>query len=557
MKSYRYLILLIVGITFSGIALGALDQQVQRIYNEKEIRSIDAILSSVQSLLKVQCIQTPVELIAIKRQFLKSDQVLLQSSSQKLMHAGSIPQVIRESNFKVRKPLTWEFLSSVHEVSLYPLFTAVDLVGYPPNNPPYEPSNPQPQDGATNVQYDVTLGWTGGDPDPGDTVTYDLYFGDTSPPQLLAENLTATMYDMTGLDPTTVYYWQILARDNFGATTTGPIWTFTTQENYPPYAPVNPIPPDNGTDVDINANLSWQCNDPNPGDTLTYDVYFGTADPPPMLAGDLTESSFDLPEMDLETIYYWQVIARDNYDAETAGPVWTFTTSNQSGNNPPYEPSNPNPTNGATGVDINSDLAWDGGDPDAGDTVVYDVYFGTDSNPPYAAQGLTSPMYEPGTLQEDTLYYWRIMARDSHQRETEGPLWHFDTNQGTQPTPTPPPECTEYEVNILMPSDYFCPGDIFYLHTEQCNPESAQYLHLFVILDVYSNFFFAPSWTEFDYYYEVFPNGWSEKVVLDFVWPEVEGSASGINIYGAFTNAAITEILGEFDFVTFGYGPCN
>ena len=43
------------------------------------------------------------------------------------------------------------------------------------NHPPYIPSNPLPSDGKTNVDKNKILSWSGGDPDSGDTVTYDIY----------------------------------------------------------------------------------------------------------------------------------------------------------------------------------------------------------------------------------------------------------------------------------------------------------------------------------------------------------------------------------------------
>ncbi|HVQ00195.1 MAG TPA: NosD domain-containing protein, partial [Candidatus Thermoplasmatota archaeon] len=46
-------------------------------------------------------------------------------------------------------------------------------------------------------------------------------------------------------------------------------------------------------------------------------------------------------------------------------------------NNPPYTPNSAIPSNGATGISINTGLSWTGGDPDSGDTVLYDVFFGT------------------------------------------------------------------------------------------------------------------------------------------------------------------------------------
>lgn len=97
------------------------------------------------------------------------------------------------------------------------------------NHPPFTPSNPVPPNGATNVT-EGGLSWTGGDPDPGDIVTYDIYFGTTCPPPLVAKNQTTTEYNPGLLEYSTQYYWKIVAWDNHGATTEGPIWSFTTEE---------------------------------------------------------------------------------------------------------------------------------------------------------------------------------------------------------------------------------------------------------------------------------------------------------------------------------------
>jgi hypothetical protein len=96
-------------------------------------------------------------------------------------------------------------------------------------------------------------------------------------------------------------------------------------------------------------------------------------------------------------------------------------------NNPPYTPSNPSPSNHATGVSIYADLSWSGGDPDVGDTVTYDVYFGVSSSPPLVSSGQSASTYDPGTLSYSTTYYWKIVAKDNHGASTVGPVWDFTT----------------------------------------------------------------------------------------------------------------------------------
>ena len=110
---------------------------------------------------------------------------------------------------------------------------------YKSNNPPYEPSNPHPPDGGTNVPIDVTLCWTGGDPDPGDSVTYDVYLGGSYPPHnLVSNNQSETWYEPTELELNKTYFWRIVSWDSQGLSTSGPYWTFTTGTNHPPSAPM-------------------------------------------------------------------------------------------------------------------------------------------------------------------------------------------------------------------------------------------------------------------------------------------------------------------------------
>jgi parallel beta-helix repeat protein len=96
-------------------------------------------------------------------------------------------------------------------------------------------------------------------------------------------------------------------------------------------------------------------------------------------------------------------------------------------NNPPNTPFNPTPKSGTTNTNINHDLYWSGGDPDSGDTVTYDVYFGTASNPPLVKSSHASTSYEPSIMSYNTKYYWKIIAKDNHGLTSVGPIWNFTT----------------------------------------------------------------------------------------------------------------------------------
>jgi len=115
----------------------------------------------------------------------------------------------------------------------------------PTNNPPNAPSNPNPSHQATGVDNNKVLSWSCSDPD-GDTLTYDVYFGDSTPPTLVSSDQSSSSYDPPGaMNYSGVYYWQITAKDDKGASTDGPEWNFTVEASEPPPPPGDPDPPSN------------------------------------------------------------------------------------------------------------------------------------------------------------------------------------------------------------------------------------------------------------------------------------------------------------------------
>ena len=103
----------------------------------------------------------------------------------------------------------------------------------PINANPNVPSNPSPEDGAVveNIS-NVVLSWECSDPN-GDPLTFDIYFGtDETNLELLESNWASTTYNLTDeveLNYSTTYYWQIIAKDNKGGVTAGPVWSFSTE----------------------------------------------------------------------------------------------------------------------------------------------------------------------------------------------------------------------------------------------------------------------------------------------------------------------------------------
>ena len=188
------------------------------------------------------------------------------------------------------------------------------VMAYLPNNPPNVPSNPHPEDGETDVDVDVNLSWNCSDPDSG-TLKYDVYFGNVTPPPLIASNITELVYDLDRLNFNATYFWKIIAWDYLGASNESPIWNFTTRDNNPP----NPYELTGPSEGFIGVKLTYNATAKDPEEDQIY-YWFDW--------GDGTNSGWLGPYMSNETVnqsHTWfeigkfeiKVKAKDIYDAES------------------------------------------------------------------------------------------------------------------------------------------------------------------------------------------------------------------------------------------------
>ncbi len=146
----------------------------------------------------------------------------------------------------------------------------LDAIGwdYMPNTAPSAASGPMPADSSTGIQVSATLNWTASDPDPGDVLSYDVYFGTSSnPPLVVSKQSAATYVPPSALSYYTQYYWKIVTWDNHLASATGPIWRFKT-------APMC---------GDADGNLAVNISD---AVYLIAYIFSGALPPYPLEAGD-------------------------------------------------------------------------------------------------------------------------------------------------------------------------------------------------------------------------------------------------------------------------------
>ncbi len=283
---------------------------------------------------------------------------------------------------------------------------------------------PTPEDGGMHFDTWANLSWKPG----GFAVSHDVYMAenfdevDAGTESAFQGNQGDTFFVAgfpgfafpDGLVPGTTYYWRIDEVNDAEPNSPwkGEVWSFMI----PPKTAYAPVPADTAETVALNTNLQWT---PGFGAKL-HTVYFGdNFDDVNNAAGRLPQgtASYNPGPLEMAKTYYWRV---DEFDAVTTykGNVWSFTTEGAVGN--------PQPAKGAVDVTQTPVLNWT---PGFGAT--HEVYFGTDpaSLELKASGNLGSESYDPGQLEWNTTYYWRINEANSANPDSPwtGPLWSFTT----------------------------------------------------------------------------------------------------------------------------------
>ncbi len=94
------------------------------------------------------------------------------------------------------------------------------------NTVPSISSSGIPSNGTIVTENTTKLSWSASDSD-NDPLRYDVYFGESNPPLLFAENIDTMTMDVQ-VESNKTYYWRVVAKDSNQAAAISRVWSFIT-----------------------------------------------------------------------------------------------------------------------------------------------------------------------------------------------------------------------------------------------------------------------------------------------------------------------------------------
>lgn len=202
----------------------------------------------------------------------------------------------------------------------------------PKNEAPTVTTLIAPTDNKLCVDNTVSFQWNASTDPNNDAITYHIEVAkDNSFSQIVKTVDVATNNTSVPLEKNTAYYWRVKATDSKGLSSISSIFKlYTSGEaviNHLPFAPELVEPSLNTILTTTTATLQWKATDVDATDVLTYDVYFGTTNPPTAKVSENTSSTSYAVTLEATKEYFWKVVVKDNKGGETIGQVWKFKTN--------------------------------------------------------------------------------------------------------------------------------------------------------------------------------------------------------------------------------------
>jgi hypothetical protein len=201
------------------------------------------------------------------------------------------------------------------------------------NSAPTIPTLTAPTDNKLCVDNTVAFQWNSSTDVNNDAVTYQIQVAKDNQFSQIIKTVEGSITDQTiALDKNTAYYWRIKATDNKGLSSDYSVtYKFYTSGdaviNHLPFSPELVEPVINTVLNTATATLKWDATDVDATDVLTYDVYFGTVNPPTeKISENKAANTLDVT-LEPAKEYFWKVVAKDNKGGETAGQIWKFKTN--------------------------------------------------------------------------------------------------------------------------------------------------------------------------------------------------------------------------------------
>ncbi|MFC1857397.1 DUF1566 domain-containing protein, partial [Thermodesulfobacteriota bacterium] len=175
------------------------------------------------------------------------------------------------------------------------------------------------------------------------------------------------------------------------------------------------------TDEDTSASITLIGSD-NDGDFLTYTIVDSPSNG--TLVGTVPHLTY-VPDENFNGVDIFSFKAHDGF---AYGNIAVVNIAIYPIDDPFIVPSSPSPQNGSKNISFDTILSWLSGDPDEEDDVVYDIYFGTTPSPPLLVSNHNLTNITLATLEYNTTYYWKIVAKDNSGTEYIGPIWNFTSD---------------------------------------------------------------------------------------------------------------------------------